>query len=426
MPLHRQIPALALAACVLALFLQGCGRSEDKPGEDAYVSVPEAALRDRVAAVYSKVGTVRNGDRVRILERSGNKRFVRIHSPEGPEGWIEQRYLVDQSVYDVFQKLARDNAASPVEATATARRIMNMHVQPARDSDKLYQVAEGAKVSLIRRASTPKEGGMRSIERAEKEKQEELADRDSQEVKDPAPDEPIPPRGDSAGSSKTAATASGAAKAMDGSRSATQTGGARNKPVKGSAKPSSGQPQLPPSPLEDWWLVRDPQGRVGWVLGRMLDVDVALEIAQYAEGERIVAAFVIDEVVDRQSGNKVKQYAVLMSEDHDGLPYDFDQLRVFTWNVARSRYETAYREHDLKGVLPFTITREDYGKEGVLPTFTVREKGDDGQITERKYKMDGVIVRRILAPGEAPPAAGHPARKGRRSGHPVGHRRRRG
>ena len=61
---------------------------------------------------------------------------------------------------------------------------------------------------------------------------------------------------------------------------------------------------------------------------------------------------------------KIPQYLCLLSEPHDGLAYDFDQMRVFTWNIRKHRYETAYREHGLDGVLPVTITNENFDKEG--------------------------------------------------------------
>ena len=83
------------------------------------------------------------------------------------------------------------------------------------------------------------------------------------------------------------------------------------------------------------------------------------------------------------------------------MPFDFNQLRVFTWNTKRSRYETAYRAR-LVGELPFSVSTENFGKEGTLPVFTVRSRDGDGKSLERKYKMNGVIVRRVLAPGETP------------------------
>ena len=96
-------------------------------------------------------------------------------------------------------------------------------------------------------------------------------------------------------------------------------------------------------------------GRVGWVLARMVDVDVPLEIAQYAEGQRFVAFFALNEVQDGDN-KAVPEYLSVLTEPHDGLPYDFDQVRVFTWNVRKHRYETAYREHGLNGVFPVTVT----------------------------------------------------------------------
>ena len=105
--------------------------------------------------------------------------------------------------------------------------------------------------------------------------------------------------------------------------------------------------------LEDWWLVRDTLGRVGWVLARMVDVDVPLDIAQYAEGQRFVAFFALNAVPDNDKGvqKQVPQYLCVLTDPHDGLPFDFDQVRVFTWNTRKHRYETAYREHGLNGVL---------------------------------------------------------------------------
>jgi hypothetical protein len=145
--------------------------------------------------------------------------------------------------------------------------------------------------------------------------------------------------------------------------------------------------------MEDWWLVRDPQAHVGWVLGRLIDLEVPLEVAQYAEGQRITACFVLNEVND--GDKKVPQYLMLLSEPKDGLEFDYNQARVFTWNVRRHRYETAYRERNLKGVLPVTVSHEDFGKEGDLPTFTLRVKDATGNIVERKYKMNTPIVRRV-------------------------------
>ena len=169
-----------------------------------------------------------------------------------------------------------------------------------------------------------------------------------------------------------------------------------------SAKPSgnnnNNKEDKKPVPLiEDWWLVRDSHSRVGWVLARMIDLDVPLEVAQYAEGQRIVAFFVLDQVQD--GDKKVPQYLTVLTEPKDGLPFDFNQIRVFTWNVRRHRYETAYRER-MEGVLPVAVSQESFDKEGALPVFTLRVQGGDGKVSERKYKLNTPIVRRVLAPGE--------------------------
>jgi len=324
--------ALCLAS---AIFLAGC-KSRGRVLEVAYVSGVQANLRDHVAAVYEKTGVVKNGERVEVLDH--DRHFVKVRTATGAMGWVEQRYLVSEEVYDRLQKLTADNENDPVQAQGSTRNDTNLHVEPGRDTEHLYQISSGEKLSLLKRGTAEKPGIV------------------------------APP-----------------------SRSATP----RNNPQNNDKKE-------PVPVVEDWWLVRDSHERVGWVLARMIDLDIPLEVAQYAEGQRIVAFFVLDQVQD--GDKKVAQYLTVVTEPKDGLPFDFNQIRVFTWNVKRHRYETAYRER-MEGVLPVTVSQENFDKEGVLPAFTIRVKDDNGNVTERKYKLNTPIVRRVYAPGEEPARA---------------------
>jgi SH3-like domain-containing protein len=336
----------SVALLLAAAFFAACGHVHHRSLEVAYVSAPQAALRDQVSAIYSRVGNVKNGERVDVLERE--KRFARVRTATGVEGWIEQRYLVDQKTYDGLQLLTEQNKNDPVQAPGVLRNDTNLHLTPGRETEHLYQLVSGAKVSILKRATAEKQVGALPVAR-------------------PA----------------------------------------------ASTSPKSNGKAAPGPVLEDWWLVRDDQGHVGWVLARMVDVDVPLDIAQYAEGQRFVAFFALNEVPDSDKGvtKDVPQYLCVMTDPHDGEPYDYDQVRVFTWNTRKHRYETAYREHGLDGVLPVTLGTENFDKEGTLPIFVLRVRDIVGNIAERKYKLNTPIVKRVLAPWEVP------VRPARRSKH---------
>lgn len=306
-----------LALTAAALCLTACGRHHRRVLEIDYVSAPQVVLRDQLAQVFNKVGTAANGERVDVLDR--DRRFAKIRTAAGLEGWVEQRYLVNQHVFDAFEKLGQEEKDAPVVGTATTRNETNLHIEPGRDTDHLYQVAEGAKLSVLKRDTVEKN-------------------------------------------------------------------------LPGVARPLEAQKEAS-APLEDWWLSRDANGHVGWVLGRLIDFDVPIDVAQYAEGQRIVGCYELDDVND--GGKQVPQYLMLLTENKDGMPYDYNQARVFTWNVRRHRYETAFREHGLNGELPVTVSHEDFGKEGDLPTFILRVKDADGNTAERKYKMNTPIVKRV-------------------------------
>jgi SH3-like domain-containing protein len=337
------IGLLALILPLATLLLGGCGRARrQKSLEQVYVAAPQAFLRDRVAAVYNKVATVNNAEQLAVLERS--RRFVRVRTRDGKEGWIEQRYLVGEDVFEQFRQLSDQNRNTPAQASGVTRNQTNLHLAPQRDADHLYQLKESTRLQLLKRAPTPK------AERG---------------IVVPVKD---------AGAGKKA--------------------------------------EAPKPVMEDWWLARDAEGRSGWVLARMVDIDVPLEIAQYAEGQRIVGAFVLSQVQD--GDRQVPQYLLVLTDNRDGLPFDFNGIRVFTWNLRRHRYETAYRERNLFGVFPVRVGRENFDKEGALPTFVLRVQDDTGKVVERKYKLNTPIVRRVLAPGEEPVRVAAAPRRSRR------------
>jgi hypothetical protein len=145
----------------------------------------------------------------------------------------------------------------------------------------------------------------------------------------------------------------------------------------------------------------------------MIDEDVPLEIAQYAEGQRIIAFFPLTTVHDSQENKDEPYYLVLLSEPKDGMPFDYNQVRVFSWNLRKHRYETAYRDRNIFGILPVSVGHETFEKVGDQPTFTIRVRAENGNTVDQKYRLEGVIVKRVLAPGETPVKAAQaiPGRK---------------
>ena len=337
--IRRTLPIHALL-CILFFIsgaLAGCaGGSSDKP-DFMYVAVPEASLRDRVATVYNKTGLVHNGERLVVLERMQNRRFVRVRTPRGEEGWIQERYLADQDTFDQFTRMAQEFKDAPAQATATTPDQVKVHVEPGRRTEYLYLLGEKQRVELLQRRAVSRNG---EVSAAKENKDKDTDSDDDQEKSGPVV-------------------------------------------------------------MEDWWLIRDAQKRVGWVYGRALYVDAPDEIAQYTEGERIVAVYKLDEVPDE--GKNVAEYLVLLTEPKDGMPYDFNQIRVFTWNGRKHRYETAYRERNLNGFLPVRLGQQEFEKEGNLRTFTLHLKDDDGKDRQQLYKFNPPIVRRYYAAGQEPP-----------------------
>jgi len=388
------------------LGMSGCSKLRPKPEDSfVYVTAKQTYLRDRVAAVSNRTGTVENGDRLQILEHG--RRFLRVQSDKGESGWIDEKTVATQQIFDAFATLGRDHANDPTVASAVVRDEVYLHLAPGRSTEKFYRLAEGDKLSLLQRATLVKGAG---------------PNQKTGPVKNP----------------KQAAIP-GAASGMKPATPASETPAPPPVPTKQATAPTKPAPgaaaseaEPPPPPMEDWWLVRDTHGHVGWMLSRLMDVDAPDELTRYAEGQRIVGAYLLTKVHDPdapQDDKDVPEYITVLSPYKAGLPYDFDQVRVFTWNEKKHRYETAFREKNIEGYLPVQVkTMQDLGGKAAnsgtpLPGFTYKvlpsgaapvipdpETGAivPGPTITKTYRLEGNILRRLLPPGTVAPEEAHP------------------
>jgi hypothetical protein len=180
-----------------------------------------------------------------------------------------------------------------------------------------------------------------------------------------------------------------------------------------------------PAPVDEWSLIRTASGQSGWVLTRRLVMAIPDEVAQYAEGHRIVSYFSLGEV--RAGGEKKTTW--LWTTIGDGTqPYDFDSFRVFVWSQRHRHYETAYIERNLKGYAPVLLQEVEFSARGKAkgeavkyPGFSICIEKKDGQRYRREYALPtaekvrfagehsceapGAPVATVQAPASPPSAA---------------------
>jgi hypothetical protein len=146
---------------------------------------------------------------------------------------------------------------------------------------------------------------------------------------------------------------------------------------------SSAQTTPAPSDLDAWYLV-EAGSRAGWVLGKLVTLDIPQEISPYAQNFNMVAWLVLNTVDD--NGRQVPQY---VAADREGTQEcDFTHIRVFTWGAKEGKYATAYVKSNLKGYFPIQVERSD----GV-PEFRLRLEDAKGRKIQKVYKLMGTVVR---------------------------------
>lgn len=355
---------------ILLFALAGCrsGPPAAKPIGEAYVGPAQLKIRSDIPMQSSTVTTVKHGDRLEILQT--RRKFLRVHTPDGKEGWTDERSLLAAADMKALRDLADASAKLPSQGVATTYQPLNIHTQPALASPSFVQLTENDKFDVLRSVLLPRTDAPRTPlipPSTKKSKTPPKKPRKEPKVPLPPAPKPPPPPADWVELSRTPAD---------------------------EAEEAVMQETQPPVRVDGWSLVRTQGGQCGWVLTRLLSMAIPDEVAQYAEGRRIVSYFPLGEIAD---GDQKKKIWLWTTSSDSHAPWDFDSFRVFVWSLRHHRYETAYIERNLKGYSPVLLVEATYTARplaGRYPGFSIcTEKKDGSARVRRLFAMIGQSVR---------------------------------
>jgi hypothetical protein len=337
-----------------------------------YVADRDVILWNTLAQVRESVGEVHYGDRLEVVRVEGPAMQVRTSS--GTIGWMrDSRQMMDSDLWTKSAALLEKTRTMPIQATGRTKTLSNVRAEPGRDAPRIYQFGRGTPVLILRRAVADASPG---------------SEENSPEEKSVTADEPQKSKQEDW---LLVLRAIDAPPITDGVTPAPDSATAHMK--RSTADVVSGGPVLTQAGLG----ATVPAGLVaGWVLARFVELDLPGPVKDLASSAdlHVVAWFELNRVADG-NGGEAPQYLVAGSHGGEGQVCDFTMLRVYTWDTARKRYETAYVESDLCGHLPVLVSK---GAKG--PEFRFADLDDSN--VERTYVMVQTAVRRVKEAGSRP------------------------
>ena len=360
---------MAAALAVLLFACRGTPHASPSLGE-AFVGPSTLNLRSDIPTQSSTVAVVRHGDRLEILQH--RRSFLKVRAPNGAEGWTDERQLLAASDMAALKDLAARAARIRSQGRAIADAELRVHIQPSGKSPSFLSVQANEKVDVLTHITRPRTDLARApLVPPPPKKQTIAAKKHSRKEAaippPPAPKPPAPPDN-----------------WLDLSKP--------DLPERSS--PAGANPEAPVI-SDDWSLVRAADGQSGWVLTRRLRMAIPDEVAQWAEGHRIVSYFSLGTVQDGDEKKDIWLWTTVQGQP----PYDFDSFRVFVWSLRRHRYETQYIERNLKGYGPVLIEPVELaagkGKtlEGQHPGFSLCVEKKDGIRYRRAYALVNTSIR---------------------------------
>ncbi|MEI9970940.1 MAG: SH3 domain-containing protein [Ignavibacteriota bacterium] len=293
----------------------------------AYVGPPTLNLRSDFPVQSATVATVKHGDRLEIVDQ--RRSFLKVRAPNGAEGWIEQNKLLGAADMTNLKALAARAASMPSQGRAVTDTDLRVRIQPASGAPSFLILKENDKVDVLTHVRRPRTDLPRKPLVAPPPKKAKATRKSAKKDQVPPPPMPAPPAPPPNWLELS----------------------------KNDLPDDDPPPPGPPEPTDGL----EPGAHARWPIGVGLDATPSDgnpdEVAQYAEGHRIVSYFSLGSIED---GDQRKD-TWLWTTIGDGVrTYDFDSLRVFVWSVRRHRYETGHIEKNLVGYSPVELQTVQY------------------------------------------------------------------
>jgi hypothetical protein len=332
------VPLLILVAAVAWAL-----RPKHESLGEAYISERSITLWSSVAQVREPVETLHYGDRVEVMGRRNDS--VKVRTAAGTVGWIDGRQLLEPALWTRSAKLLQQAQTIPVQAHGRTKVQTNLRVQPGRTEPRLYQFGRGVPVEVVGRAVA---------DWTQVTDEREAANDSGNKKEDWYLVRGVATRPPGESAARTAET------------NTTTQPGDQSIPI------------------------------AGWVVARFVELDLpdAVREGIASANVRAVAWFELNRIPDASGGKP--QYLVAGTKGPDGQPCDFTTLRVYTWNAKKTRYETAFIENNLCGLMPIHLAKGPKDE----PEFHFHALGEGKE--DRVYRLIQTVVRRIRAPGETP------------------------
>ena len=339
---------------------------------EAFVGPSTIKIRADIAMQSAPVATAKHGDRLAILQK--RRTFIRVRTPSGIEGWTDERALLGPADMAQLKSLSDIAAKMPSQGSAVPRfGDMRVYSQPSIGSPSFLTVKDKERVDVLATLPLVRSTQARPplVTPPAKKAVPKKKPKAQSKLVLPPPKLPEPPPG------------------WD---------------YKGPEENQPPEPSDTPAPPTDYWsLIRTSDTQAGWTLTRRLLMAIPDEVAQYAEGKRIVSYFSLGKAADREQPHEVWLWTTI----HDGIQsYDFDSFRVFTWSARRHHYETAHIESNVRGYQPVLVETETVkpgkGRVGAgesHPGFSVCVENREGARVRREFALVG---ERIFPAGDRP------------------------
>lgn len=303
---------------------------------------PQTYIYEQPVSRSQRVETLKEGESIEILQDPKN-RWLKVRTSSGKMGWVESRDALRREYTEEWEQLKARIGKREPQMKGDTLDDAYLRLRPGRDTVKVYKMFGTKTLSIFDIVHTERPG------------------------------KKVPETQQTPAKTKTTTP-------LPANEPKTKKG-------RKSKDPDSERK------FDTWFLVRTPEGTVGWIYSGLVDIHIPEELATLAENKNIVSWRILGDVEDHLG----KNHPVYLSiEREPNSNKDFDRVRVLIWNLKRSRYDALIRISDLNGVFPVESTLASDSRSS-YPSFKIRylSKDNANSIIVDDYEVIGQQVKKV-------------------------------